>query len=77
MIKDRVIAIVKKQLKIDKVDVTANLQDDYQVDSIGVLDFIMSIEDEFGIEVEDDALETMTTVQDVIDYVENKTSRLL
>lgn len=72
MIKDRVIAIVKKQLKIDKVDVTANLQDDYQVDSIGVLDFIMSIEDEFGIEVEDDALETMTTVQDVIDYVEKQ-----
>ena len=43
---------------------------DFVVDSLDVVDLVMSIEDEFGLEVPDDQIENFRTVGDVVRYIE-------
>lgn len=44
--------------------------DDLGADSLDLVDLVMSLEDEFGVEVPDDAIETMKTVGDAVKYIE-------
>ena len=69
-IAEKIAEMIKSQLKVDRIDLTADLQKQYNIDSIGVLDFIMSVEDAFEIQFADDALTAMKTVDDVVDHVE-------
>lgn len=69
-IEESVKAIIEEMLSVEDVDLEADLQQEYDVDSIGLMDFIMSVEDTFGIRFHDEDLEKMTSVQDVIDKVE-------
>lgn len=62
--------IIEEQLGVDGIDVHKDLQKEYDVDSIGVLDFIMSVEDAFEIQFAEADLESMKTVEQVIDRVE-------
>ena len=48
----------------------SNLVDDFDADSLDLVDLVMSIEDEFNIEVPEDAVEKMKTVGDVVNFIE-------
>ena len=54
----------------EKVTMEASLTEDLEADSLDVVDLVMSIEDEFGLEVPDDQIENFRTVGDVVRYIE-------
>ncbi len=72
-IKEIILKVVEENLGNRNVDLDADLQKDYDIDSIGVLDFIMRIEEEFGIEFADADLENMKSINSVIDRVDDLT----
>ena len=43
----------------------------FEADSLDIVDMVMTLEDEFGIEVPDDAIETLRTVGDVVNFVDS------
>ena len=75
MVFERVREIICDQLDLeeDAVTMESNIVDDFDADSLDVVDLVMSLEDEFGIEVPDDQIENFTTVGDVVRYIEENT----
>ena len=73
-IQDQVIKIVVDHLGIDESKVTPNSKfiDDLGADSLDTVELVMAFEEKFNIEIPDDAAETIQTVQNAIDYIENK-----
>jgi acyl carrier protein len=71
---EKVKAIIIDQLDVDeeKVTLTANIQDDLGADSLDIVDLVMSFEDEFDLEIPDDQVESIKTVEDVVKYIESK-----
>lgn len=69
---EKIRAILAEQLDIDEDRITmdSNLAEDFDADSLDVVDVVMSLEDEFGIEVPDEAIEELHTVGDVVRFVE-------
>ncbi|MBO5597454.1 MAG: acyl carrier protein [Oribacterium sp.] len=53
-------------VKADKITLEAKFVDDLEMDSLDVVQVVMAIEEEFGIEVPDDAAEHLTTVQEAV-----------
>ncbi len=64
--------IVGKQLGIDpsKVKPEADFGKELGADSLDVVELVMAIEDEFEVEIEDQAASQIATVQDALDYIE-------
>ena len=73
MIFDQVKDLVVDQLDADedKVTLDANIQDDLGADSLDVVDLVMALEDEFAVEIPDEAVENIKTVGDVVKYIED------
>ena len=73
-IADRVTKIVVEHLGVDegKVVESASFIDDLGADSLDTVELVMAFEEKFGIEIPDDAAETIQTVQNAIDYIESK-----
>lgn len=73
MVFEKIRHILCEQLDVAEEDVTleSNIAEDLGADSLDVVDLIMSIEDEFEIEVPDDQVENIRTVADVVNYIEN------
>ena len=69
---DRVSKIVVEHLGVeaDKVTQDASLIDDLGADSLDIVELVMAFEEEFGVEIPDDAAEKITTVKDAIDYID-------
>ena len=69
---DRVKKIVVEHLGVegDKVTEEASFIDDLGADSLDNVELVMAFEEEFGVEIPDDAAEKITTVKDAIDYIE-------
>lgn len=67
----RIKPILANYLKIDqeKIVPNARLIEDLGVDSLDTVELIMAFEEEFGIEVSDDAAEKARTVEDIIVYL--------
>lgn len=65
--------IIADQLEIAEDEITpdTNIVDDLGADSLDIVDIVMSVEDTFGIEVPDEALEDVTTVNDMVKYIED------
>ena len=65
--------IIAEQLEIEpaEIDYDSNIIDDLGADSLDIVDLVMSVEDEFGIEVPDEALEGITTIEDMVKYIED------
>jgi len=63
--------IVAEQLGKDAKEVTneASFIDDLGADSLDIVELVMAMEDEFGIEIPDEEAEKIKTVKDVIDYI--------
>ncbi|MCI5904841.1 MAG: acyl carrier protein [Oscillospiraceae bacterium] len=73
MVFDKVKELIVDQLDVDEDKVTpgANIQDDLGADSLDVVDLVMSLEEEFDIEIPDEAVENIKTVGDVVKYIED------
>lgn len=71
---EKVKALISRQLKVpeEKVVPDARLVEDLGADSANVMVLIMEVEDQFGIMVEDDAIMTLKTVQDVVEYIDSR-----
>lgn len=73
---DRVKKIVIEHLGVegDKVVHTASFIDDLGADSLDTVELVMAFEEEFGIEIPDDAAETIQTVADAVNFIEKATA---
>ena len=71
---EKLIAMVAEQMGVDAAQVKpdSRLKEDLQADSASVMMLVMDVETEFGIEVEDDAIEKVKTVGDMARYIEEK-----
>ena len=72
---DRVKKIVVEHLGVEAEKVTeeASFIDDLGADSLDIVELVMAFEEEFGVEIHDDAAEKISTVSDAIKFIdENK-----
>lgn len=70
-VESRVRQIVAGQLGVDvaNVNLGSSFSDDLGADSLDTVELVMTLEEEYGIEISDDDASKMLTVQDVVDYV--------
>jgi acyl carrier protein len=72
MVFEKVREIIANQLNKDAETITleTHLVDDLGADSLDAVDLIMAIEDEFGIELDDEAAQNVRRVSDLVSYIE-------
>lgn len=72
MVLEKVKTILANQFDVDADTITAetNVMEDLGADSLDVVDMLMSLEDEFDVEIPDEEIEKMRTVADVVAYIE-------
>jgi acyl carrier protein len=70
----RVTAIVVDRLGVEEADVkpAASFKDDLGADSLDVVELVMELEDEFDLEISDEEAEKISTVADVVDYINSR-----
>ncbi len=70
--KDRVIKIVAEHLDVeaDKVTENSSFTDDLGADSLDQVELVMAFEEEFGVEIPDEAAEKIGTVADAVKFVD-------
>jgi acyl carrier protein len=70
----RVQKIVKEQLEVELSEVKpeANFANDLGADSLDTVELVMALEEEFDIEIPDEAAEGITTVQACVDYINSQ-----
>ncbi len=70
-IQEKIIDIISSQLSVPKEKVVpqASFTDDLGADSLDLVELVMAMEEEFGMEIADEDAEKLQTVQDTIDYV--------
>ena len=70
---ERVKKIVVEHLGVEQEKVTeeASFIDDLGADSLDIVELVMAFEEEFGVEIPDDAAEKITTVKDAISFIDS------
>ena len=71
---EKMIPIIAEQLNVNESEIKAesNFKDDLGADSLDLFELVMSMEEEFGVEIPSEDLEKIATVGDVIDYLKAK-----
>jgi len=71
---DRVKKVVVEQLDVAEDEVTpqASFVDDLGADSLDVVELVMGLEEEFDVEIPDEDAEKITTVQEAVTYIDEK-----
>ena len=66
--------LIIELLEVDEAEVVpeASFVDDFGADSLDFIELITAVEDTFGIEIPDDDMEKLGTVQDAVNYIESK-----
>lgn len=70
---DDVKAVIVEQLSVnaDEVKLESKFVDDLGADSLDVVELVMELESKFDIEIPDEEAEKISTVKDVVDYIES------
>jgi acyl carrier protein len=70
---DKIKEIFADQLDVDAETLTldTDMAKDLNADSLDVVEILMSIEDEFGVEIPDEEIENIKTIGDLVEYIEN------
>jgi acyl carrier protein len=70
----RVKDLIAESLGVNPTEVVpdASFIDDLGADSLDIVELVMAIEKEFGIEIPDEDAEKISTVQDAVNYIQNK-----
>ena len=73
---ERLQGLVAEQLGVepDQVTTEAEFIQDLNADSLDMVELVMSLEEEFGIEISDEEVENIRTVGDVVDYINENTA---
>ena len=72
MVESKVKEILAKQLSTDaaKINKDTNIATDLGADSLDLVEILMSLEEEFSISIPDEAIPTIKTVGDLVEYIE-------
>lgn len=70
---NEIIGIIAEQLVINAEEIKpeSNIIDDLKADSLAVVEMLMAIEEKYGVNVPDEDVPNLKTVQDIADYVKN------
>ena len=73
-ITERVIGILAEHFcrSVNEIDLSADLSQAYESDSLDLLELTMCVEDEFGIEIDDETMRSVKTGQQIVDIVRAK-----
>ncbi|WP_425538756.1 acyl carrier protein [Microaceticoccus formicicus] len=71
---DKVVEIIVENLGVNAEEVKpeSKLIEDLGADSLDAVELSMALEDEFGITIEDEEFAGLVTVEDVVNYIDNK-----
>ena len=72
MVFEKLKDIICEQLEVEaeRVTMESNIMDDFDADSLDFVDIVMSIEDEFNVEVPDEAIDDIKVVGDLVRFIE-------
>ena len=72
---ERVKKIIVERLSVDpsKVTMEASFKEDLGADSLDVVELVMELEDQFDLEISDEDAEKITTVGEVVNYIQSHT----
>lgn len=72
MVLEKIVDILSKQFDVEEETITldTNIADDLGADSLDVVDMLMSLEDEFDVEIPDEEIERIRTVGELVAYIE-------
>lgn len=73
---EKVKKIVSEQLGVEEAEVKpeASFTNDLGADSLDTVELVMALEEEFGVEIPDEAAEGIATVQDAVDFIKEKSA---
>ena len=70
---DKVKEIIAKQLsvKVDDIKEETNIAEELGADSLDLVEILMSLEDEFGVSIPDEAIPEIKTIKDIVEFIES------
>ena len=73
MVSEKIIALLEDQFgkEESEIELSMDIAEDLGADSLDVVELLMSIEDEFSMEIPDEEIENIKTVGDLVAYIEN------
>ena len=70
---DRIVTIIQERQGEDFIVIeNLSLKDDLDADSVDLMEFVLTIEDEFGIEISDEEIDNLQSVADVLAIIKNR-----
>jgi len=71
---DKVIKLISDATKIEagKIQMSTSFVDDLNLDSLDIVELMMKMEDDFGVEIPEEDAEGLKTVEDVVKYLSTK-----
>lgn len=73
-LQEKVIKLVSEATKMDaaNISLSTSFVDDLNLDSLDMVELMMKMEDEFGVEIPEDETENLKSIGDVVTYLKNK-----
>jgi acyl carrier protein len=70
---ERIVQIIAEELNIetDELTMETHITDDLNADSLDAMEVILKIEEEFDVEIPDDVVQTIQTISDLVEFLDN------